>query len=328
MLQPYEHSEVWTEIDKAIGKLAKATQSTYRKDFERFLRWGGHEFYSQEGARWIVKCDSCVVEAYHEWLKSLPGDPTRRDLKAGDVVVVEGLASSTICRYLSSLTRIFNRLAHKGVIDKNPVSLKELAPECAGRRMKRPTEYLSKEEVKAIFDLTLGSEVIALRDKAYLSILFGGGLRLKECVSLKVEDFTQIGEMGTTPCMGLRIKASKGKPDDYAPLPMWAVRHIEEYLKYRSRIGNISPQDPLLSAYATGTKAWTPNGAYRRFKTFARMIGKPNAHPHSARKSAITSFYDSTKDIILTQTYARHTSISTTQRYIATTKGKVSAALG
>jgi integrase len=48
---------------------------------------------------------------------------------------------------------------------------------------------------------------------------------------------------------------------------------------------------------------------------------------HSCRHSGITDFYLKTKDIILTQKYARHRSIKSTMQYIHTTEEQLKEAI-
>lgn len=330
MLTPYDSAMLWDSIEGSLRKLSSSTRRTYKADFVRFLKWGGYDYYSADGAAWIKSLDSSDIDNYHEHLKTLPGISTRRDLKAGDIMKVEPLAPATIGRYLASISKIFGKLQRLGIIERNPVDFSDLNVEAPGRRMKRPTEYLSMNEIKSMLEVEIGYGCMArARDRAMISILGGGGLRLKEACSLTIGDYQVIGQDNQgQEIKALRIKASKGKPDDFAPLAPWAVPWLDAYLSERRIAGGcLDPDDPLLTAYGSGNRFFTPNGAWRRFKEYCRAIGRPNAHPHSARKSAITEFYEQTKDIALTAEYARHTSIETTRRYIYKNKSQVMAAL-
>lgn len=306
----------WIEIAFALRMKARSTKREYERDLKRFLRWGGgYVLFSDDGARFLLATNYHTIEAYHEWLKRQPGVQPRSCV-AGDTYKIPPLANSSIERYLSSLSKIFGRLARVGLIDKNPICLSDLELESPNKNRRRAREYISKQQVDSLFAAceTIESEILRLRDIAFLEILFGGGLRLQEISNLKVSNLSSM----VAPCgtiKGVWIVSPKGKIDRYQPLPDRVLEAIERYLAYRKSITKVSLSDQLLGG-KRGSASLTLNSLYLRFKTIAKMAGIPHASPHSARHTAISNLYTATKDIALVQKFAGHKDVTTTMQYL------------
>lgn len=310
---------VWIEIAFALRSKARTTQRDYERDLRRFLRWGGGYLpLSDDGARFLLSTTHHTIELYHEWLKKQPG--TRpRDARAGALYVMPCLAHSSIERYIVSLARTFQRLVRTGLMDKNPVNLGDLELTSGKKDRKRPTEYISDVDVIKIFNAIERepNSIVRQRDRAFLEILFGGGLRLKEVVNLKVGNFTQkITPDGAL--NGVWIVSPKGKIDRFQPLPAHSIEAIQAYLTTRRVYVDIKPETPLIGSRGGLKGGLTENALYLRFKKLTEHAGLVNVSPHSARRTAISNIYYESKDLRIAQIFAGHKSIATTQEYLQT----------
>lgn len=306
----------WIEIAFATRTRAPSTKREYERDLRRFLRWGGgYSMLSDDGARFILSATYHTIELYHEWLKKQPGTQPRSCV-AGEQYIAARLANSSIERYLASLSRIYARLARVGLIDKNPVCLADLELDSPHKGRKRPREYILPQGVEALFEVCeqVEPKTLQLRDKAFLEILFGAGLRLQEISNLKVQNFApMITNDGLV--KGLWIISPKGRVDRHQPIPDNVAVAIEQYLEHRRKIVRVEPHHKLLGG-KRGRGDLTLNSLYLRFKALAAMAGIPQASPHSARHTAISNLYKHTKDIVVAQQFAGHKDVSTTIQYL------------
>lgn len=331
-LEEWKHTlkayEVWKEISMILNKKAiLTTQRRYLKDLERFMKWSGFDPQGEsydpiKAGDYLLSVDYKKIEAYVEWLKTIPGTPPKH-ARVGEPL--RGLAPATIATYVAFLATIYARLQFVGLVTKNPVNLKALDLPSVKIRKVREVEPLSDLCMAAMIKHTEGGSLLKLRDRAILEVFFYGGLRLDEVCSLRVGNLSSIeSPEGTTE--GVWIIAPKGKVDSFQALSGASMDIIRAYLKERGKLIKLS-HDHFLFAGKGGVRGgFTPNGLYRRFKSIAKAAGYPEAHPHAARHSAVGRFYrESGGDIALTREFARHKNIATTVRYIGAQKSRVAS---
>lgn len=181
-------------------------------------------------------------------------------------------------------------------------------------RNRRPPTTLTDDEVRRLLAVT-GKAADGYRDHVIFSLALGAGLREMEIVALDVGDvLTEEG--GIRKRIKLRtFKGSGAGADDrqrvhlpestYYKLEKFArVEKLDEYYRdaplFWSRKGN------RLSVRAV-------RGLFARWQTAARFDELHNFH--RLRHTAITLFFRRTRDIRLTQKFARHASIETTLVY-------------
>lgn len=182
--------------------------------------------------------------------------------------------------------------------------------ELAKIRRKQVT-FLSPEELSALFDQPDITETSGLRDRAMLELLFSGGLRVSELVSLnrdhvntKRREFTVRG---------------KGQKDRPIFMSEAAAEWIDAYLKKRS------DSSPALFIRYGGSKEQdtsgdflrlTPRSIQRIIQRYAKLAGiTKKVSPHTLRHSFATDLLMNGADIRSVQTMLGHSDISTTQIY-------------
>lgn len=172
-----------------------------------------------------------------------------------------------------------------------------------------PTTMTSQEQ-KALLQATRSS----IRDHTILSLALGTGLRLNELLGLDIGDVAPDGATVRTR-IPLPPAITKGHRGGEVFLSRRLKGKLERYLRWRRRQGDdISGDVPLFSSQHSNRlskrRAQQILRAYQERAGFDRLHGF-----HSLRHSAITNLYRSTKDILLTQRFARHANLATTTTY-------------
>jgi site-specific recombinase XerD len=179
------------------------------------------------------------------------------------------------------------------------------------RVKRKQVTFLSPEELEALFAQPDTQTVIGLRDRTILELLFSGGLRVSELISLdkghvsvKRREFS------------VRGKGQKDRPIFMSPA---AAEWIERYLQQRT------DSSPALFIRYGGTKEQdnsgdflrlTPRSIQRIVSRYAKLAGiTKKVSPHTLRHSFATDLLMNGADIRSVQTMLGHSDISTTQIY-------------
>jgi integrase/recombinase XerD len=167
---------------------------------------------------------------------------------------------------------------------------------------------LSESEVIALLQAPNTAEPRGLRDKALLEILYAGGLRVTELVSLKVDQVSlQQGIVRVT---------GKGNRERLIPIGEEALDWLQRYLVEARPLllKKNGPTDVLF--LSNRTTSMTRQTFWHRIKQYAKLAGiqKPLS-PHTLRHAFATHLVNHGADLRVVQMLLGHASISTTQIY-------------
>ncbi len=211
-------------------------------------------------------------------------------------VLRHGYSRRAAARKLSSVKSFFKFLCWDGVLDYNPA-----------RGVKTPKSerrlpgFLTQSQVEAALDIP-GDDLISLRDRAILEVLYGAGLRAAELVGLNLDDIDFHGET-------LKVRG-KGKKERIMPLGEQAKKSLELYLPLRD-----SAVEPAVFLSRRGKRLSTRE-LQRIVKRRLLQIGDASgAHPHILRHSFATHLLERGADIRAVQELLGHSSLATTQVY-------------
>ncbi|OGP79259.1 MAG: tyrosine recombinase XerC [Deltaproteobacteria bacterium RBG_16_49_23] len=270
----------------------------YQKDleeFENFLKSQGGEI-SLRGKPEMEKVDRIVIRKYLSVLH-------RKNKK------------SSIARKISTLRSFFRYLAKEKLVSSNPAKAVStpkvekylpatLTVDEAFRLMESPgrsSEKPSKAEAKKR----------AVRDRAILELLYSSGLRVGELVGLNLKHLDL--RLGIVRVMG------KGRKERIVPIGKKAIEALNAYLERR---GNPEDEGALFINLRGGRL--TSRSVGRLIKQYTRSSGiVRRVSPHSLRHSFATHLLDAGADIREIQEMLGHASLSTTQRYIHLSLGKL-----
>lgn len=221
--------------------------------------------------------------------------------------------SRSIARKLSCLRGFYRwllldkRIAHDPTVNiETPESWKVLP------------KSLAEEEVRELLERSgaaaenADADEYALRDHAILELLYGGGLRVGEICTLRVEDLHL--DQGRAQVRG------KGDKERIVPLGRSAVGAIERYLAL-GRPGLVSSGLQRTLFLSKTGKPLTRGWVWEMVRASAAPGIK--ASPHMLRHSCATHMVDHGADLRTVQTLLGHADIATTQVYTHVALGRL-----
>jgi integrase len=175
-----------------------------------------------------------------------------------------------------------------------------------------PPKTLTKDEQRRLLRAVRSQG--SPRDLALLTLALGTGLRLRELAGLSVGDICPNGT-GVAWKVVLDPKITKGRRGGVAYLTPAVRAELAEFVRWKRRAGEpIEPKSPLfLSSYKRRLSLRRIQIIFREWQWAAGFVSLYNFH--ALRHTAITNVYRATKDLYLTQRFARHSSPLTTTAY-------------
>lgn len=214
------------------------------------------------------------------------------------------LSKSSIARALAALRSFYRFLCREGLIASNP-----FAGVLTPKRQKTLPRFLDVDAARRLMEAADGRDLISLRDRAILEMLYSTGMRVSELTSLDCSAIDLLGEVV--------LVRGKGKKERMAPLGKQAVLALGNYFRGRG-------VSPLRSVGARPTIAFiNKNGGRLTARSVRTIIRKyirrlalaEKVSPHSLRHSFATHLLDAGADLRSVQELLGHSSLSTTQVY-------------
>jgi len=260
--------------------LSSNTLSAYRRDLSNYLEYV--KKISKTDPKAVVSSDILSFQANLQRL---------------------GKANSSIARILASVRGFHKFLLEEGVTESNPASLVK-SPKLGMRLPKA----ISIQDVEQLLDAAGSVEpesdqLIQLRDRAVLELLYSCGARVSEVVDLDVDDF---GDSGL-----LRLRG-KGNKERVVPIGSYAENAVSSYLR-RVRPGLLSKPTPALFLNQRGGRL--SRQSIWQIISKAGEQAKLEVSPHTLRHSFATHLLEGGADIRVVQELLGHSSVSTTQIY-------------
>jgi integrase/recombinase XerD len=216
--------------------------------------------------------------------------------------VVDGAKPRTTARLLSSMRRFYRHHVREGRLQDDP-SARIDTP-----RIGRPLpDSLSENEVEVLLSAPDVGDVLGLRDRAMLELLYACGLRVSELVNVTTDqvNLTQ----GVVRLMG------KGNKERLVPLGEEAVDWLQRYIS-ESRpelAGQTSARQLFITRRGGGM---TRQAFWHRLRHHAVKSGiNKSLSPHTLRHAFATHLLNNGADLRVVQMLLGHSDLSTTQIY-------------
>ncbi len=212
-------------------------------------------------------------------------------------------AKSSMARLLACLRTFYDYFLRIGRIAANPVRSVRTP-----RLDKKLPGVLDEDEVRRLLEATEGDGFSALRDRAILESLYGGGLRVSELAGLDLADL-QLEE-------GTAIVRGKGGKERLAPLGRSSCAALTAYLPDRSRLlERVGTAPDAVFVNKNGTRL-DVRSIRRILDARASQAGLQKAvTPHTLRHSFATHLLNRGADLRAVQELLGHASLTTTQIY-------------
>jgi integrase/recombinase XerD len=243
------------------------------------------------------------LAAFGGWLGKSVGTATTGELERYLAELrAQGLAAATIARRIAALRAFFRHQALLGLRDDNPAAELDLP-----RRRRKLPRTLSPAEAERLIEAAAGTTPRALRDRALVELLYGGGLRVGEAVALT---------RGEVDLEARLVRAvGKGNKERIVPIGRAAADALRRYLS-RGRPFLDSRRRPELFLNARGG-ALTRAGVFLILRTLAGRAGlePERVHPHLLRHSFATHLLEGGADLRSVQEMLGHADLATTELY-------------
>lgn len=224
---------------------------------------------------------------------------------------IEGKSSATIARMISSLRRFHQFLRQERYTDHDPMQHIE-----SPKKQQRLPDTLSLEEVEQLIETPDTKELLGLRDRAILEVMYATGLRVSELIGLKLKDLHL--------SIGLLQTLGKGDKERIVPLGDYAIEWLGRYLdEARPLLTTKHPEEDHLFVNHHGT-GLSRQGIWKNLKQIVRQAGiTKTVTPHTLRHSFATHLLENGADLRTVQELLGHADISTTQIYTHITKKRM-----
>ncbi len=208
----------------------------------------------------------------------------------------------SINRYISTLKSFFKFLVSEKAIDRNPTEIIE-TPKMA----RNLPQVLSVKEIDSLLGKTDNSDVLGLRDRAMMEVMYASGLRVSEVINLEVQNILS-GE-------GILRIFGKGSKERIVPIGSSAIQYLQKYFdKSRPYLKKPFSDDTVFLNHR-GRKM-SRMAVWNIISKYAKLAGISKAiHPHTLRHSFATHLLEGGADIRIIQEMLGHSDISTTQIY-------------
>ena len=285
------HIDAFLEMMAAERGASDNTLAAYQRDLE-----GWDASLSKTHAS-ILTCGTGALEAVlANWAKA-------------------GLAPSTAARKLSALKQFCLFAQMDGLRKDNPAH--SLRGPKQGRGLPK---ILSHDHIDALFETAQAdTSVKGLRLLTQLEILYAGGLRVSELVSLKLTAAARVIQKDATPCLVIK---GKGNRERLIPLTGAAIRAIREWIEMRDATlpKSVLAKDraaPFLFPSSGKSGHMTRERFAQLLKQLAQEAGLDAARisPHTLRHAFATHLLERGADLRAVQTLLGHADIATTQIY-------------
>jgi integron integrase len=279
-----------------------------------------------------------TVEAYVHWIRRFilvnerrhPSDMGETEVRRflSDLAVVENVSASTQNQALAALTFLYARVVRRPL-----VRMEGIAP---ARRSRHLPVVLSQGEVREIMSRLEQPNLLCV------ALMYGSGLRVLECVSLRVKDVDLERRE-------IVVRGGKGGKDRRTPLARSCVSPLRELLAQsasrfaadrREGVGTTGIGDALGRKYPDADLDWRWQYLFAATRTLLADDGRRRRHHlhetvvqrafraaveasgiakratcHSLRHSFATHLLESGSDIRTVQELMGHTDVRTTMIY-------------
>jgi len=245
--------------------------------------------FSQETVKAYTRHNSDFIK----YTNKEPGSVSEDEIKSYLAYLISDkkLSSSSVAIVRSSLLFFYNQVLNKGFSAIRTPKIQRNQP-----------EVLSKDEIKTLIEACSND-----KSRLLVQFLYSSGLRVSECLRLKVEEL----DFKDNVC---NVKQGKGRKDRMTLLSISLAEQIKDFLKKE----NID--SGVIFRNKEG-KMFTVRNAQKIVSNTAKRAGiKKQVTPHKLRHSFATHLLDSGVSIRVIQELLGHSNLQTTQIYTRVSK--------
>lgn len=259
----------------------------------KFYRLDLEDFFVFLTAQGIASLDEVGYPAGRLYLTTLHG---------------HGYSRATIARKISSIRSFFKFLMREKIVKENPFALLSQP-----KQHKRLPKFFYEEEMEQLFAACEGDDALSRRNRALLEILYATGIRVSECVNIRLQDIDFEFET-------IHVKG-KGKKERIVLFGHFAGEAVSDYMAHARKALMRGKEDHSYLFVNARGGALTDKGVRYILNEMikkAALTGK--IHPHMLRHTFATHLLNHGADLRTVQDLLGHESLSSTQVYTHVTK--------
>ncbi len=274
----HELIELWINVLWLEKGLSDNSQASYRRDLRQYALWLNRQ---QLG---LLEAGRSELQQYLNWR------------------LEQQLKSSSTSRLLSCLRGFYRYLLREGRISTDPTL--NLDNPRSGRPLPKT---LTEQDIETLLAAPNVDDVLGLRDRTMLEVLYATGLRVSELIALQLEQINQ--RIGVIRVVG------KGDKERLVPVGDEALRWVRRYLQAARPLLVRDSREEALFLSQRG-QMMTRQTFWYRVKRYAIESGidKPLS-PHVLRHAFATHLLNHGADLRVVQMLLGHSDLSTTQIY-------------
>nr|WP_276320907.1 site-specific tyrosine recombinase XerD [Enterovibrio baiacu] len=259
--------------------LSENTLASYRNDLLKLCHW------LEEKGVLLTQVQTSTLQDYQHWLFDQDYKQTSR------------------ARMLSAMRRLFQYLYREKQREDDP-SATLISPKLP----KRLPKDLSEEQIEALLDAPDVEDMLELRDKAMMELLYATGLRVTELISLTTENVSL--RQGVVRVIG------KGGKERLVPMGETAIDWLDQFMTY-SRPQLLGEKSSDVFFPSRRARQMTRQTFWHRIKFYAALanIDSELLSPHVLRHAFATHLLNHGADLRVVQMLLGHSDLSTTQIY-------------
>ncbi len=290
------------------------------EEIDKFIRFlSGEKRYSDYTLRNYLH----AIRSFVSWLdehkkKQVRISEVNQSLARDYIIESQQIRSKrTVRNHISALRSFYQFCQSRNYLNNNPFRNLTLP-----KLEKKLPVFLSQEELIQLLEAPLKleissphAEMIRVRDRIIMELLYGGGLRVSEVVGLNHGDLD-------LPKSLVRI-LGKGRKERVVPIP---ERTSSLLISFRENFClDASSSSPLFTS-SKAQRLSTRNVQLRLKKYLAFCQLPQDVTPHKLRHSFATHLLDNGADLRSVQELLGHSSLSTTQVYTHVSVGRLKKA--
>ncbi len=271
--------DLWLQRGLSANSLA-----AYRRDLTALAAWCAQQGQGQGQADPLPALTAQQLEDYLAWRYQ------------------QGYAARSSARALSAIRCFYQYLVRERLVAADPSAQVRLPK--LGRSLPR---FVTEVEVEALLNAPVLTDVLGLRDKAMLELLYATGLRVSELVGLRLSMLNQR--------QGLVRVLGKGDKERLVPVGQQALDWLQRYLQQaRPQLLQQAQTDTLFPG--RGGQPMSRQNFWYAIKRYAQQAGiRQGLSPHSLRHAFATHLVNHGADLRAVQMMLGHADLSTTQVY-------------
>lgn len=217
------------------------------------------------------------------------------------------LSRTTISRKISSIRSFFKYGNREFAL--NEAAFRSLYHP---KKEERLPQFFYEEEMEALFASVLGEDKLSIRNTALLELLYATGMRVSECVSIRMQDLDR--QMQIVKVMG------KGRKERYIPYGQFAHDALELYIEeVRPKLMK-KQEHQALFVNSRGEQLTDRGVRHILSECMKKASVNSSIYPHMIRHTFATHLLNNGADMRTVQELLGHSHLSSTQVYTHVTK--------